>query len=169
MWSSCPCVRTIASTRSARSRTYSKSGSTRSMPGISACGNDSPTSTTRILPPSSTQAMFRPTSPTPPRNTTRAGRAAAPVRRLEEAGIHEGLLDSRAFLPRRRHERESRRAGREAEDVERRLDRNRVGGDEQRVEQGRELLVDLPSSRDVTGGDELGHLPDPRADQVRGH
>src|SRR5581483_2913855 len=129
--------------------------------GISAWGKDSPTSTTRILPASSTQAMFRPTSPTPPRKTTRAGSARAFSRRLEEAGIHERLLDPRALLPRRRNEREPRRAGREAEDVERGLHRDRVGRDEQRVEQRGELLVDLPGRGDVARGDELRHLPDP--------
>ena len=36
MWSSCPWVRTAAWSRSRRSLTYSKSGSTRSIPGISA-------------------------------------------------------------------------------------------------------------------------------------
>src|SRR4029450_600630 len=154
----------MASTSSNRSRTYSKSGRTRSMPGISACGNDRPTSTIRIRPSSSTQAMFRPTSPTPPRKTTRAG-----PRGSEEPGIHQGLADPLPLLRGRRHEREPRRADGEPDHLERGLDRDRVRGDEQRVEQWCQLLVDLARRRDVAGLDEVAHLADLPAHEVTGH
>src|SRR5215210_6653352 len=52
------------------SRKYVKSGSTRSIPGISSSGNDIPAST-RIMPLSwRTAVMFLPISPNPPRGTT---------------------------------------------------------------------------------------------------
>src|SRR5438552_11363925 len=70
-WSSCACVSSTASTRSALSRRYVKSGRTRSMPGMSASGNMIPQSTTRIRPSTSRQKQFRPISPSPPRNTIR--------------------------------------------------------------------------------------------------
>src|SRR4051794_14361609 len=41
------------------------------MPGMSASGNMSPQSTTRIRPSTSTQKQFRPISPSPPRKTMR--------------------------------------------------------------------------------------------------
>src|SRR4029079_13271252 len=61
----------IASTRSALSRKYVKSGRTRSMPGMSASGNINPQSTTRMRPSTSRQKQFRPISPRPPRKTIR--------------------------------------------------------------------------------------------------
>ena len=70
-WSSCPWVSTTAATASARSRTNSMSGRTRSMPGMSADGNDSPTSRISRRPSTSRQAMLRPTSPMPPRKMSR--------------------------------------------------------------------------------------------------
>src|SRR3990172_5254270 len=143
IWSWCPCVNTTASRSSNRSRTYSKSGSTRSTPGISAWGNDSPTSTISMRPPSSTHAMLRPTSPTPPRKTTRADGS-------DEAGIDQRLPDPLALLGGGRHERQPRRPDRMADHLERGLHRDRVRGDEQGVEQRRELLVDLPCCRDVS-------------------
>ena len=50
--------------------------------------------------------------------------------------------------------------------LQRGLQRNRVAGDEQRVEQGRQILVDLPGGGDVARLDQLDHLADLRADQV---
>src|SRR5205085_7269874 len=147
MWSSWPCVRTIASTRSRFSRRYSKSGSTMSMPGISVCGKDSPASITRKRSSSSTTAMLRPTSPTPPRKERWAGACAAGP--SDEAGILEGSADRLALLRRRRNERQSRRAGRAAEELEGGLHRDRVARDEQRREERRELLVHLAGGRHV--------------------
>src|SRR3954451_9490115 len=164
MWSSWPWVRTIASTRSAFSRRYSKSGSTMSIPGISVCGNDSPASTTSRRSSSSTTAMLRPTSPTPPRKERWAG--PFPADASDEAGILEGSPDRLSLLRGGRHERQARRAGRTAEELERRLDRDRVAGDEQRREERRQLLVHLAGGRNVPGGEELHHLADPIADDV---
>src|SRR5688572_9484165 len=145
---------------------YSKSGRTRSIPGISAWGNDRPTSTIRMRPSISTHAMLRPTSPTPPRKTTRGAFPAWLA--SEEPGIDQRLADPLALLRRGRHQRQAGRPHRDADQLERRLDRDRVARDEQRVEQRRELLVDLPRGRDVAGEDEITHLPDPVSDQVRG-
>src|SRR3989442_15775451 len=114
------------------------------MPGMSPEGNDRPTSISRIRPASSTQAMLRPTSPTPPRKTTLTGAS-------EETGVLQRLANPIPFLRRGRHERESWNAGRAAEHLEGRLHRDRVRRDEQRVEQRREGLVDLPGRRDVAG------------------
>src|SRR5438034_11448597 len=157
MWSSCPWVSATASTRSMFCRTYSKSGSTRSIPGISAWGNDRPASRMRRRSSSSMQAMLRPTSPTPPRNATRAGRRPCA---LEEPGIHQRLLDPRPLLLGRRDEWQPGRAGGKAQDPEGGLHRDGVGGDEQRVEERRELLVDLSGRRDVAPGHEVRHLTD---------
>src|SRR5436190_7814182 len=164
MWSSWPWVRTIASTRSRFSRRYSKSGSTMSMPGISVWGNDSPASITSMRSSSSTTAMLRPTSPTPPRKERWAG--PLPAGPSDEAGILEGSPDRLALLRGRRHERQARRPGGAAEELERRLDRDRVAGDEQRGEQRRELLVHLARSRHVPGREQLRHLPQARTDEV---
>src|SRR6266545_7760435 len=112
---------------------------------------------------SSTQAMLRPISPTPPRNATRAGRRPGP---LEEPGIYQRLLDPRPLLLRRRDERQPGGAGRKAEDPKRGLHRDGVSGDEQGVEQGRELLVDLAGRRDVATRDEVRQLPDAVAHQM---
>ena len=56
---------------SARSRSIEKSGSTRSMPSISAVGNIRPVSTITIRPSYSTTVMFLPISPSPPRGRIR--------------------------------------------------------------------------------------------------
>src|SRR3954471_7830047 len=166
MWSSWPWVRTIASTRSRFSRRYSKSGSTMSIPGISVWGNESPASITSRRSSRSTTAMLRPTSPTPPRKERWAGLfPAGPP--SDETGILEGSPDRLALLRGRRHERQSRRPGRTAEELERRLDRDRVARDEQRREQRRELLVHLAGRRDISGRDELRQLPQARSDDVR--
>src|SRR5262245_46794517 len=161
MWSWCPCVSTTASTSSNRSPTYSKSGSTRSMPGISACGKDRPTSTISRRPSSSTHAMLRPTSPTPPRKTTRAEAFGS-----EESGIHQRPADPLLLLGGRGHERQARRPDRVPDHPERGLDGDRIRRDEQRVEQRRELLVDLARGRDVARLDQIAHLADLPADQV---
>src|ERR671916_700398 len=63
---------TIASTSSARSRRYEKSGRTRSTPGISAVGKRRPQSTTTIRSSYSKTVMFLPISPSPPSGRTRS-------------------------------------------------------------------------------------------------
>src|SRR5437870_8763642 len=92
------------------------------MPGSSARGNDSPQSITRMRPSSSRQAMFRPISPTPPRNARRAEPSClipsptgsdvgvAPV--LEKVRLLEDLADALALVLRRGDEREPGRPGR---------------------------------------------------------
>ena len=99
-WSSCPWVSTTASMRSRLSLRYCTSGSTRSMPGISTVGNDRPASITRMRPPSSSAAMFRPTSPTPPRKTSRG----SPPRRSDEAKVPHGAFDRSPLLRRGGHQ-----------------------------------------------------------------
>ena len=61
------------------------------------------------------------------------------------------------------------RPGGAAEHLERGLHRDRVGGDEQRVVQRREGLVDLPRRRHVAGVDQVHHLTDLGAHQVARH
>src|SRR5438093_12513603 len=159
MWSSCPCVSTTASRRSRLSRRYSKSGRTRSIPGSSARGNDSPQSMTRIRPSSSRQAMFRPISPTPPMKIRRAedsclipsptGSDVVVASALEKVGLLEDLADALSLVLGRRDQREPGRTGRTAHELERGFHGCRVAGDEQHVEQRRQLVVDLPTRDDV--------------------
>src|SRR6266480_4361232 len=161
MWSSCPWVSTTASIRSRRSRRYWKSGSTRSIPGISTSGNDKPASITRTRPSSSSAAMLRPTSPTPPRKTSRARGSS------EGAGIPHGLLDRGSLVRGRGDEGKAKRPGRSAHDLEGGLDGDGVRRDEQALEQGQELLVDLARRGDVAGRGELDHLVHPLPRQMR--
>ena len=86
MWSSCPCVRTIASMSSRRSLMYSKSGRIRSTPGWWSSGNRTPQSMTSSRPAYSRTAMLRPTSPSPPSATTRRA-PSAQRRRQGELGV----------------------------------------------------------------------------------
>src|SRR3972149_6117356 len=120
MWSWWPCVSTTASRSSNRSRTYSKSGRTRSTPGISACGKDRPTSTISMRPP---LPLLPPPPPPPPRKTTRADGS-------DEAGIDQRLPDPLALLGGGRHERQPRRPDRMADHLQRGLppERGRGGG-----------------------------------------
>src|ERR671918_26758 len=64
-----------------RLRRYSQSGRTRSIPGMWPPGNDRPASMRRARSAISSTAMFRPTSPRPPRNTS-----------LQGSVIEEGLV-----------------------------------------------------------------------------
>src|ERR1700693_1647916 len=132
------------------------------MPGMSADGKESPTSMMRMRPASSTQAMFRPTSPTPPRNTTLTAAS-------EETGILQSLAHALALLGRGRHQRKTRNAPRPAQHLKGRLHRDGVGGDEKGVEQRRQILVDLAGRRHVARADQLDHLADLRGDQGGGH
>src|SRR5215203_4459637 len=100
------------------------------MPGMSPDGNDSPTSMIRMRPSSSTHAMLRPTSPTPPRKTTRQMFAS------EETGVLQCGADPMLLLGRGRHEWQARHPGGATEHVEGGLHGDGVRGDEQRVEQG---------------------------------
>src|SRR5438093_1679641 len=179
MWSSCPCVSTTASRRSALWRRYSKSGRTRSIPGSSARGNDSPQSMTRMRPSSSRQAMLRPISPTPPRNTRRVedsclvpsswGPDVGVASALEKVRLLEDLADALALVLGGRHERQPGGSGGAPHQLERRLHGDGVAGDEQHAEDRGQLLVHLARGRYVAGLDELQHLVDAGTDQVRGH
>ena len=83
MWSSWPCVRTIARIRLAFSFRYVKSGRIRSIPCMLASGNISPQSMSIIVrsgssvAPCSMTMQLRPISPSPPRNTMRTGVAGS--------------------------------------------------------------------------------------------
>src|SRR5439155_26919811 len=168
-WSSCPCVRTTASMRSFRSRRYCQSGSTRSIPGISTSGNDNPASMSRIRPSSSIAAMFRPTSPTPPRKTRRAPSLVGTDGASENANVPHGLLDDLPLLGRRGHQRQPGRAGGAAGDLERGFHRDRIGRHEQTLEDRQQVLVDLPRALGVSGEGQLEHLLDAIPDEVGGH
>ena len=148
---------------SARSRTYSKSGSTRSIPCMSADGNDSPTSMISMRPSSSRQAMLRPTSPIPPRKTRRQSASGS----AKEPGVLQRLADAVALLGSwpGTSGRRGAPAGRPTISSAA-FTRDRVRRDEQGVEQRRELLVDLPRCRHVAGLDQVDHLVDLRADEV---
>src|SRR5215218_264602 len=102
-WSSWACVSTTPSTRSAFSRRYVKSGSTRSTPGMSASGNIKPQSTTRMRPPTSRQKQLRPISPSPPRKTMRAGSFTAvrlPPLLCDRASVARDLVEVGVLLAR---------------------------------------------------------------------
>src|SRR5919199_1231350 len=71
MWSSWPWVRTTATTSCSRSARKEKSGRIRSTPGWLSSGKSTPQSMTSRRPRCSSTAMLRPTSPRPPRATTR--------------------------------------------------------------------------------------------------
>ena len=71
MWSSWPCVSTMASMSSRRSRSEVKSGRITSMPGWVSSGKRTPQSTTSSLPLCSKSVMLRPTSPSPPSGVMR--------------------------------------------------------------------------------------------------
>src|SRR5438552_4824938 len=129
------------------------------MPGMSPDGNESPQSTIRMRSSSSTQAMFRPTSPTPPRKTTRAEAS-------EETGVLQCSPHPVALFRRGRDERQARDARGAADELQRRLQRDGVARDEQGVEERREVLVDLARGGDVTRVDQLDHLTDLRTHEV---
>src|SRR5215471_20540048 len=67
MWSSWPCVRTMARTRWRFCLRYAISGMTRSMPRSSDSGNIIPASITMMSSPKRSAIMFMPNSPRPPR------------------------------------------------------------------------------------------------------
>src|SRR5665213_4303390 len=73
---------------------YEISGSTRSMPSMSSCGNIRPASTTRICLSHSNAHMLMPTSPRPPSGRYRSRNAvtADAAVRLPVAALHNGAL-----------------------------------------------------------------------------
>ncbi len=80
------------------SRNIEKSGSTRSMPSISAVGNISPVSTTTIRPWCSTTVMFFPISPSPPRGVIRTGELKLGRARSQQPARLERLADHGALI-----------------------------------------------------------------------
>src|SRR5829696_4762235 len=149
-WSSCPCVRTIASMSSARSRRVEKSGRTRSMPSMSAVGNISPVSTTTIRPSNSTAVMFFPISPSPPRGRMRTLEplklGGAPGQ--QPVGLEYAPDLGPLFLVRLD-------------------DRDRVDLGDHLVDRP-QLLVDFPGSTEVSRLDRVVDLAHLGADDVRG-
>src|SRR3954447_11842394 len=164
-WSSWPCVSTIASMSSARSRRYEKSGSTRSMPSWSGVGNISPVSTTTIAPSYSTTVMFLPISPSPPRGRTR--RAVTSRRRrshpAQQAVTLEHRPDRRLLVLAGLDHRQAETADVVADHGERRLDRDWVDGHRQRLPGVVQRGVDLGARVGLV--DHPAHLA---AEQVRG-
>src|SRR4051812_43518168 len=116
------------------------------MPSISAVGKRSPTSTTTMRSSYSRTIMFLPISPSPPRGRTRSVPATVPLRArgLEEAVALERGADRRRLLLVGVDQWQAQSAGREAEEVQRGLDRDRVGRHRQRVVDVAQLGVDLP-------------------------
>ena len=73
MWSSWPWVSRIPRTRSRRAARYSKSGTMKSTPGMSAGGKSIPASRSRRSSSHSITIAFRPNSPSPPSGTSLMG------------------------------------------------------------------------------------------------
>src|SRR6478672_2140427 len=169
MWSSWPCVSTIASILSAFSSRYSKSGSTRSMPSISIVGNIRPVSTTTMRSSYSTTVMFFPISPSPPSGRTRS----LPVKPLllrrgrhEPVGFQHGAHTRQLVLGQLDH-RQPQAARLEAEQVERGFDGSGARREEQGLVHVLQLVVDLARALSVARHGGLVHLVHARADQMR--
>src|SRR6476646_4243692 len=143
-WSSWPWVTTIPSMSSTRSRRYEKSGSTRSMPTISAVGKRSPTSTTTMLPSYSRTIMFLPISPSPPSGRTRSVELTGRLRvcGLQEAVVLECAADRGLLGLVGLDEREPQAADPVAQQVQRGLDGDRVRRDGHGVEDAAKRRVD---------------------------
>src|SRR6266545_7256797 len=140
-WFSWPWVITIASIRSARSRRIEKSGRTRSIPSMSAVGNISPVSTITIRPSTSTAVMFLPISPRPPSGRIRTFEAKLGGRRGQKALRLERLADRCSLLVVGLDDRQAGPRRADAEQLQGRLHRDRVGHAEHLVERPK-LLVD---------------------------
>src|SRR3954454_4404979 len=172
-WSSWPCVTTMASMSSTRSRRYEKSGRTRSMPTISAVGKRSPTSTTTMLSSYSRTIMFLPISPSPPSGRTRRDEAISGpragseeplrVRRLQQAVALERAADRRLLVLVGLDQRQAQTTDAVAEQVERRLHRDRVRRDRHRLVDAAQRAVD---PRTLVGL--VDHAPHLLADDVAG-
>src|SRR6476646_313032 len=96
------------------------SGKTRSILGLSADWNDRPTSKIKSRSSSSSAAMFRPTSPIPPRKTRRQLSG-------KEAGVLQRLADAIPFVARRRDQGQARLAAASPDHLQGGLERDRVG------------------------------------------
>src|SRR3954451_17562898 len=150
---------------SARSRRYEKSGSTRSIPCISAVGNISPVSTTTIRPSYSITVMFLPISPRPPKGSTRnlLGTRSSYSLSLSlvltgdrDAGSVEAGLDGGPLLLVGGHQGKSQSVLAETQHRQGRLQRDRVGRDGGGFVDRRDLRVDLSRALNFAG---LGRLP----------
>src|ERR687898_2109102 len=142
------------------------SGSTRSTPRCSSRGKASPASTTMRSPPCSYTVMFFPTSPRPPsgmmRKLTR-GSVCAPLDRggSEQAEPGEAVAHGLALLLGRVDERQPMTADVVAQQVQRRLDRDRVRGDPQELDRRAKLAIERPRRVVLTLApepDQLFHL-----------
>ena len=135
------------------------------MPSWSGVGNISPVSTTTIRSSYSTTVMFLPISPSPPSGRTRS----VPLR-AHTAASRPLALERRADAARSSLARPRRAAGAApptsvAEHVQRGLDRDRVGGDRERLVQRQQRLLDLRAARRARRSIRRISAPD----QVRGH
>src|SRR4051812_15745148 len=143
------------SMRSALSRRYVKSGSTRSMPGISRSGNMSPQSSSMIRPSTSMQAQLRPISPSPPRKTIRTGLGNG-----VDAEVAQQPLGLVLEPVGRRSQRQAALPGREAQHPEDGFGGNGVGRGVTGLEGPRryEPGVDGPGAGHVALGERGHHL-----------
>src|SRR5215211_1362672 len=155
----------------ARPRSEEKSGSTRSIPSISAVGNMSPTSTITIRPSRSRAVMFFPISPSPPRGRIRSlpltrysGGPAGDEQALSfQRGPHDGAL-----LTRGRDHRQAHRATDDAHHLQCRLRRDRVRRHGEHLVDRMQLSVELMGARRVPALVRLVDRAHFRADHVRG-
>src|SRR6266404_7560115 len=147
-----------------RSRRYVKSGRTRSTPRCSSRGNARPASTTTIEPSASKTVMFLPTSPRPPsgmiRQTPITGQCRRDLggRRAEDPSALEAAADLVELLLGRVDYWQAVSADLVPEQIERRLDRDRVCLHLQEVVGGRQLVVQLPRTLDVAVPVPANHL-----------
>src|SRR5262249_4113549 len=149
-------------------------------------GKLTPQSITTDRPSFSTTYMFFPISPTPPRGMTRStgspppdvvtppgcgaarGRGPRSSGRGQEALVLEDGAEDVALHRRRLDERQSHaRRGDEPEDLERRLDEDRVRGDEEGGVEVTERLVDGLGLVVVPRGDRIADRLQPLAGEVR--
>src|SRR3954447_14085649 len=171
-WSSCPCVSTTPRIMCSRSRRYVNSGRTRSTPRCSSRGKARPASTTTIESSASYAVMFLPTSPRPPSGMIL--QEPIRIRSLGRGGAqHAGTLEACANLLRlalgRLDHRQPKTAQLVAEEVQRGLDRNRVGDDPQELEPGGHLLVQARRGLEVAVLVAPNHLLGLHAPYVRMH
>src|SRR5881394_4224429 len=138
------------------------------MPSISGVGNISPVSTTTILPSYSTTVMFLPISPRPPSGRTRSFAAIGLGDHRYADGIQR-LANRRALRLIDWDHRQAQGSGRDqAGDLERRLERHRVGGHGQGLIQGLQANVDRARAIQISALRSVPHLTHLIADQLRG-
>src|SRR6202521_2833821 len=132
-----------------RSRKYVKSGRTRSTPRCSSRGKARPASTTTIESSASKTVMFLPTSPRPPSGMMRQTPIGPSVGVdlgggcAEDPGALEAAADPLELLLGRVDHREAVAPDLMPEQIQRRLDRNRVRLHLQEVICGCHLVVQL--------------------------